>query len=181
MKKIQNFPMTIVVSCLVYCLIVAFLESCSKHEQTDNGNFHELKSPPLPPYWITIQAKPYRETESRPRDGKACICTTCLGVCDLVVKPGGPTFIIVPDDTTSGTGQARIYLLDSATTYLDPEFGIDSAINIPGTYANDTTLWDYITLMTGEYTFTQQIDTVTLGSTPHYSWGYADININKVP
>lgn len=181
MKYLKDLPIPILFGCLMFCIGAGLLESCSKNDgQTGPSQGHLLKAIPDPPFWITIGGKPYRETESRPRDGKACTCKTCLGVCDVYIKPGGPTFILVPDDTNSGIGQGRIYLIDTNTTYNDPEFGIDAAIEVDGSWGSDSTLFDHVDLLPCEPSFYLQNDTLNFGGSTYYSIGYADIDIDKV-
>lgn len=178
----RNPTLTVLSTILVLFFTTTIYESCSKNEIVEATSELPVAKIPEPLFYIKFKAKPYRPIKNRPRDNKECDCKTCLGVCDILVwiEPSKPTFYLVPDNLDEGVGTGRMYLIDTSTTYTDPEFGIDSLLIVDGNRGSDSLLFDEVHLLVDEYTFVQHSDTLIWDGDTSYSLGYADIDINKI-
>lgn len=119
---------------------------------------------------IGISADPYRNTESRKRDGKNCGCSQCFGICNIEfdVEFG---FVIAPGPTG---GETRAYLIEQLPN-IEEEFGIDGDMELPQEYLVNTGITQYI-LKSGVYSFNEVQGQIQHNNQTYQTYGFVDID-----
>jgi hypothetical protein len=143
---------------------------------TKSNEIKSLKGPVIG-VGIVVSVTWHRSISNRPRDGKACGCGACFGLCDIggIANASNANSLIFINENEN---VATIYYIKDLKE--NPDYEGDSSLildnDIIVNFGENLFNGD-IKFLAGEYIFNNEENIVSLNNVEYHTYGYSTINI----